>query len=316
VPSRYLGCLNMRINFQAEAELIAKQALAVDWVAAACVTCLLYDHVLTLGQECSTVWSTRFSLGKVLFLINRYLVEAMLVFDSITSSRSHLSIPFCVFYLRWLAVVTSVAIIVVEAILTIRVCALYQSNKPVLCIASFFFLAGACTLVGLTVKDYVGEPVDAVNDFSMLPGCYATSVPSILAGWWITPVIVESVLFLLMITRVFTWWKDRRTVPPMLILMARDSTIYFAIYFALLIANLFVFEYGPPALASLLVTPLNTGGCIAGSRMLLNLRAYASAGPEQTEMATSVAFAGSPPNGRRPHPHVLTLERALSSCDC
>lgn len=31
-----------------------------------------------------------------------------------------------------------------------------------------------------------------VEDFSALPGCYAASVPNIIAGFWITPLLVES----------------------------------------------------------------------------------------------------------------------------
>ncbi|KIM84924.1 hypothetical protein PILCRDRAFT_817753 [Piloderma croceum F 1598] len=209
--------------------------------------------------------------------------------------------------MRWLAVVTSTAIIVMEGILTIRVWALYRSNKPVLCVAVFFSFGGTGTLIGLTIKDYLGEPVNAVNDFNFLPGCYATSVPSIIAGMWITPVIVESVLFALIIIRLFIWWKDKHSVPPLLILMARDSAIYFAIYFALLIANLFVFEYGPPALDGLLVTPLNTGGCIAGSRMLLNLRGHADQMPSQIEMTTTMIFARPPVCSNQRHAESLRL---------
>jgi hypothetical protein len=90
-------------------------------------------------------------------------------------------------------------------------------------------IGGVTTQVGLTIKDYVGEGVSgmvrltvcpflinicielAVNNFNALPGCYAASVPRIIAGYWyvclfslvifvsleplkcrITPVIVES----------------------------------------------------------------------------------------------------------------------------
>ena len=31
-----------------------------------------------------------------------------------------------------------------------------------------------------------------VEDFSTLPGCYAASVPDIIAGYWIAPTIIES----------------------------------------------------------------------------------------------------------------------------
>lgn len=61
--------------------------------------------------------------------------------------------------------------------------------------------AGVSTLVGLTIRDYVGEKVHSmparftypsrtsnsppvVQDFSALPGCYAASVPALIAGYW------------------------------------------------------------------------------------------------------------------------------------
>ena len=48
----------------------------------------------------------------------------------------------------------------------------------------------------------------------------------------------------------------------------RHSTLQCSI-FVLLIVNLFVFEYAPPFLSSLFVTPGNTAGCIAVSFCLL-----------------------------------------------
>ncbi|KIP09010.1 hypothetical protein PHLGIDRAFT_116729 [Phlebiopsis gigantea 11061_1 CR5-6] len=150
-----------------------------------------------------------------------------------------------------------------------------RDNKVVVWFARFLYLAGTCTLIGLTVKDYVGEAVDIVEDFSALPGCYAATVPSLIAGYWITATIIESTFFLLVIYRVITWNRVSVGVAPALVLMARDSTIYFTAIFVLLFVNLFVFEYAPPFLSSLFVTPANTIGCIAGARMLMNLRAFA-----------------------------------------
>ncbi|KII87604.1 hypothetical protein PLICRDRAFT_176400 [Plicaturopsis crispa FD-325 SS-3] len=58
---------------------LAHSAMATDWVAGACITCLIYDHVLTLSQEISGIWWSRFSISKVLFFLNRYVVAAMIV---------------------------------------------------------------------------------------------------------------------------------------------------------------------------------------------------------------------------------------------
>ncbi|KIM76854.1 hypothetical protein PILCRDRAFT_825832 [Piloderma croceum F 1598] len=268
-------------------EEMARQAYVVDWVAAACMACLLYDHVLTFGQEVERMWPARCSIPKLLFFANRYIVEPMLLFNSIVSSRNFLSIPVCKFYLRWLVCTITVTTAVVEGILVARVWAIYRTQKTVLAATMFFYLSGVCTLVGLTITDYAGESVSAVNDFDVMPGCYSASVPPIIAGYWITPVIVESVLFALIAVRGFVWLKDKDRVPAALVLLARDSTVYYMVIFALLIANLFVFEYGPPFLSSMMVTPSNTAGCIAGSRMLLNLRALAFSNNVPTDMETT-----------------------------
>ncbi|KZP23773.1 hypothetical protein FIBSPDRAFT_951682 [Athelia psychrophila] len=114
--------------------------------------------------------------------------------------------------------------------------------------------AGAGALVGLTLTDYLAESATAIDDFDYLPGCYAASLPPIIVGYWITPVIVESVLFLLMAIRIFTWWRAQHAVPSILVLMARDSAVYFTICLSLLIANLLFFEIGSPSLGGLMVT--------------------------------------------------------------
>jgi len=219
-------------------------------------------------------------------------VIPMLVFNGIASSRTHLPENFCVFYLRWLVVCITVTHATIEGILLTRVWALYRGNTPVLAIASFLYLGGVITLAGLTMHDYLGEKVLIVQDFSTLPGCYAASVPAIIAGYWIAPVIIESVLFALVMWRAFAWWKDRSAAPPTLTLMARDSAVYFFVIFVLLIVNLFVFEYAPPFLSSLFVTPSNTAGCIAGSRLLLNLRSLSDPDKTDLEMSTGLRFTG------------------------
>jgi len=73
--------------------------------------------------------------------------------------------------------------------------------------------------------------------------------------------------------------------------------VYFSIIFVLLTVNLFVFEYAPPFLSSLFVTPSNTAGCIAGSRLLLNLRSLSDPNRMEIEMSaisTDLQFAGTP----------------------
>lgn len=270
---------------------MAAEALAVEWVAAVCMTLLIYDNIITFGQEVSTMWLSRWSIPKVLFLLNRYLVVGMLSFNAIASSQTHLPNDFCIFYLRWLVCTITVTNSVVEGILVARVWALYRENRIAVAIALTFYFSGICVLVGLTVADYIATgPVEAVDDFQQLPGCYARTVPSLIAGYWISPLIIESIFFMMVVWRAAGWWRTDVPVPPTLVLLARDSSVYFLIVFVLLFANLFVFLYGPPFLSSMLVTPSNTAGCIAGSRMLLNMRNLAYGHTD--EATTDIEMSG------------------------
>ncbi|TFK69182.1 hypothetical protein BDN72DRAFT_959739 [Pluteus cervinus] len=258
---------------------LAEDAMAVKLVAAACMTALIYDHAITFDEEVERVWPSRISIPKLLFFLNRYVVGGMLIFNAIASSQAGLSPSVCVFFLRWLAVTVTAQNAIVQGILVMRVWALHRQNKVALSIALSFYFGGVITLIGLTVQDYVGEAVAIDDDLSQLPGCYATTVPSIIGGFWIAPLVIESVLFLLVVSRAFKWWRDGSSAPRILSLLARDSTLYFAIVFALLLANFIMFQLGPPFLASLLVTPSNTAGVILGSHLLLNLRALAAPPP-------------------------------------
>ncbi|KAK0437031.1 hypothetical protein EV421DRAFT_1978562 [Armillaria borealis] len=344
-------------------EEMARQAWAVAWVAAGCVTCIVYDHIITLGEECNHIWPARMTLARVLFFVNRYVVEGMLLFAFIGKDAyyvhqlqldligpkiaagfgnlstsvgvlsfvlSHLTDIMrsctCTFYLRWLSVNLTVQNAVVQGILVLRVWALYQGNKPVIGLAFFLYFSVCATLVGLTITDYLAESVD-VETVVALPGCYADSLPRMLAGYWITPLAIESYLFIMVTLRAFVYWKAGESSPAILNLMARDSTVYFAIIFALLLGNLLMFLFGPPFLSSLLLNPLSAASCILGSRMLLNLRVAIIDPSSELEIPRN-ARHGSSEYPRHPHAHFESdshlvmhtaeeseLERSGISCD-
>ncbi|TFK36421.1 hypothetical protein BDQ12DRAFT_737007 [Crucibulum laeve] len=211
-------------------ETLVEQGTAINLVAASCMTCILYDHFITLDQEIARMWPARMSVAKILFLLNRYLVQAMLIFNCISASQPYLSPGVCVFYLRWLVVTLTVTGAIVQGILVLRVWALHRNNKLAKGITYFFYASGTATLVGLVITDYINEDVLINKALNSLPGCYATSVPSIIAGFWIVPLVVESVLFMLVISRAFVWWKNGSSAPRILSLLARDSTVYFTVF--------------------------------------------------------------------------------------
>ncbi|KAJ3545132.1 hypothetical protein NMY22_g2557 [Coprinellus aureogranulatus] len=57
-----------------------------DLAAAACSVSLIYSHILTLGDEVARIWpGRRLSLAKILFFVNRYVIEGITLFNCFSS---------------------------------------------------------------------------------------------------------------------------------------------------------------------------------------------------------------------------------------
>ncbi|KZP25761.1 hypothetical protein FIBSPDRAFT_1008001 [Athelia psychrophila] len=248
----------------AEFQRMAQEAYAVDWVAG-CGYSRERKIWQWRGSGAEQQDRERWSIARLLFFTNRYIVEAMLILYLPYLLQDTLLILSAQRPQRIISQVNC------KTVVAEFECAL-EIDATATAVNSIYggWYGGVGSLVGLTITDYVADSVTPVDDFAVMPGCYAASVPGIIAGYWIAPVIVESLFFGLIAFRLVSWWlNDRHAVPPTLILLARDSTIYFTIIFVLLITNLFMFEYAPPFLSSLMVTPVNTAGCIAVTAIFL-----------------------------------------------
>ncbi|KZV77834.1 hypothetical protein EXIGLDRAFT_694447, partial [Exidia glandulosa HHB12029] len=110
----------------------------------------LWEHIITSNEEFDVIWKSSWSLGKVLFLLQRYLVWPELI-GALYEFGSGYGIPYSVSMsgdlclshlfvpppvdrspLKWLlAVATSATISMAHAILLMRTWALWRSNKCV-----------------------------------------------------------------------------------------------------------------------------------------------------------------------------------------
>lgn len=59
----------------------------------AALTCVVYNHLLTLDAEVKYTWKRPFSLLKLLFLYDRYVVEGSLGFILYSESCSEIPVP-------------------------------------------------------------------------------------------------------------------------------------------------------------------------------------------------------------------------------
>ncbi|KAH8106889.1 hypothetical protein BXZ70DRAFT_256982 [Cristinia sonorae] len=210
---------------EVEADMASK-AYLVTWLGAACASVIVYEYTITFGAEVEFYWWTKWTIPRVLFFLNRYLVGSIIIFDFIANAIPHLSVPF---YLRWLSITVTITTSITEAILTTRVCALYRTHPRLRAFSILCCVLGTTTLVVITIVNYLATgPVDVVTDYPDLPGCQSTDNPFLAIAYWITPLCIESVFFIMVIYQAFGWVRQRQPPPPTLRLLARDSAVYFA----------------------------------------------------------------------------------------
>jgi hypothetical protein len=235
------------------------------------------------------VWSLRWRLPKISFLVNRYITPPMLVFNTIVLTLPNLSPKFCQFWLQWQAWPTLLALATVELILIMRVSAIYNSSF-LMYVFFGFYCCEVGSMLGMIGFLYRTSANPLVTP-SYLPGCYSLGFVPWLYGFWVAPVILESIIVILTLLKALRLMRDPIHGSPTLRLIARDSVVYFLIMFSILTANLFIFKFAPPFVSSLLIGPSSSIACVAVGRMMMNMRSL-SLNVNATELDTlgSLAF--------------------------
>jgi len=265
---------------------VFSEATKNSYVMLAFMMLVLYDHVITLDKEIEWIWTLRWGLPKIIFLINRYLITPLILLAAISQTLYPLSQSFCGFaigFVTWSPLLTFSG---AELLMIFRVCSLYGHHKLVVWFLRIYFILVVTTSTALQVLAIM------MNTFSYIlyenvPGCYSVSDGhAILWAAWVPALTLEGVLVLLMAYKVISYPNNfNQTIT----LLARDSTIYFAIMF---VGLLLTVEGGTHW--SLPVPPLFPTQCItsiAVGRMMMNLRGLILDDPEHTVHLQTLEFA-------------------------
>ncbi|KIM75614.1 hypothetical protein PILCRDRAFT_827050 [Piloderma croceum F 1598] len=257
-----------------------------NYVDIAFIMLVLYDHVITLGEEIKWIWTLRWGLPKIIFLTNRYIITSFFVLSTVSQTIYPLTLSVCKFvgsFLTWSPIFTFSA---AELLMIIRVCSLYGHRKLVI-----WFL-GICFILAVT-SSVVTQVLFLRSFFATLwyehlPGCYI-NYDGAPIQWhtWIPSISLEGILILFMARKVIFYRHDmNRTIT----VIARDSAIYFVILFVGIVLTVVdaVHDYIPISL--LLPTQCITS--IAVGRMMMNIRGLILDDPDHTlHLARTLEFA-------------------------
>ncbi|ESK86887.1 hypothetical protein Moror_3404 [Moniliophthora roreri MCA 2997] len=156
-------------------------------------SCLLvYDLSLSFNLELRHIWASKWSLVKVLYIVQRYLP----FFDTTVVVLHHqfaasLSPKYCSINYHISGWCFVVGIIISEIILTIRLWAVWQRSIPVAVGLAVFFL-GCWVPCFIFLNEFLNSMAFTVPLLPHFRGCYISGASQILYMCWVLMVIYDT----------------------------------------------------------------------------------------------------------------------------
>ncbi|KAJ6590403.1 hypothetical protein DFH09DRAFT_1139287 [Mycena vulgaris] len=123
-------------------ESLTVESHPVPNIYIACTTILIYDWMCTLDQEVSYVWSSSWTTGKLLFIINRYL-PFFGVSVSVAAQSTLIPPAECLMRYKLVSWLTLFSVHLSEVILMLRTYAIWERRRGVLVSLIILFLGTA-----------------------------------------------------------------------------------------------------------------------------------------------------------------------------
>jgi len=255
-------------------ENLVHQVLSVRYAELASSTIILYDHIVTLGAEIELIWTSGWTVGKVLFLLNRYYTLAVVIFNNYVLFSPHLNDKLCLYWFRWQGCTGIIAFVFGELILQLRLYALYFRDRRVLVLMAVVFVAAVAASTILMVVS-LNKIIAVSNLIPGLPFCVPLEIPKTFYAFWIPILVSESLMCGLALLRGLQSYHDRQrhqSSRHLVEILVRDSFLYFLILFAVYLSNTVIFIIGNPSQLESAIGYSVAMSCVMGNRLVLNVR--------------------------------------------
>ncbi|KAF8527217.1 hypothetical protein JB92DRAFT_2867736 [Gautieria morchelliformis] len=255
---------------------------------------LVYDIILTHGQEFKYLWRSPRALAKVAYFFTRYFAVIFMILESIAYIKMFLPLnvsELCLhlFHLEIWGI--TMFILLVDVLIVMRVFVLYSRNTRVGVFLFAVWITEVVTIVVLVIFAVKEEALfPAPVQPGLIPSCLNLTPPKYkyaLSCWgicsffqvvYITMTLVKMREFL----RGFGF-----SMSPILGVLFRDGLAYFLIIFSANMVNLMFDKLALQQLATIGGSWLITVASITGCRLVLNVRSAAK---------TPLAPQTAPPN--------------------
>ncbi|KAH7925740.1 hypothetical protein BV22DRAFT_1128780 [Leucogyrophana mollusca] len=264
---------------------------ASQYLSAAGLVVLLWDHLLTFGDEVRFIWSAKLSAPKVLFLFNRYVVPiAMIIqaygFSGLASPRltstafrgliileSDCSPHSCK---GWTAAAASLGMITIGTsnfLVLLRLWVLWDRSRRLMVWTLTLFVLTQITALATTAY-LISQMIPFLVYMPTMQVCLLSQKVDF-AMLWYPGVAFEVMIF------VTTFWnavdRPRAHNTQMAKILYRDGSAYFFVLFGLRLTNLILAIAAPLSLIFLGVFFIWCAVNVTLTRLILNLRRLSEA---------------------------------------
>jgi len=249
----------------------ASNILIANYAAVAFVMILLYDYVLTFGEEVEFIWKQKISVGSILFLFNRYMpmIDLVIAMNSYTN-RAIQQDKFCLPWVRIDVWITVLCVGIIDVLLLLRTWALWGRSRTILICLSVLLVA--CILAASGTSLYYSLTVVEFPSLNNIRSCLYT-IPNIniIYGSYVSSILFDSTVMILTLIKAVPA-RQPNGLTPLITQLLKDGVQYFVIIFLTAIVNMIMVNLAPPApsatLSILYLVMASTLGC----RLILNLR--------------------------------------------
>jgi len=232
---------------------------------------LLYDYVLTFGEEVEFIWKQKISVGSILFLFNRYMpmIDLVIAMNSYTN-RAIQQDKFCLPWVRIDVWITVLCVGIIDVLLLLRTWALWGRSRTILICLSVLLVA--CILAASGTSLYYSLTVVEFPSLDNIRSCLYT-IPNIniIYGSYVSSILFDSTVMILTLIKAVPA-RQPNGLTPLITQLLKDGVQYFVIIFLTAIVNMIMVNLAPPApsatLSILYLVMASTLGC----RLILNLR--------------------------------------------
>ncbi|KAL1743412.1 hypothetical protein HDZ31DRAFT_40986, partial [Schizophyllum fasciatum] len=245
-------------------------------IAFFCLT--VYDWLLTLNSEIKQFWLEPWSASKALFLVNRYLPPAIMMYvASIYSTWITVDIyPYsCRPAIQATFILNAFSVCVVQATLVLRLWYLFADTNLIRIPMTIAYIANVAITFYFTI--YSAANLEILRTIEHIQGC-RVSRPEHVWRIYLPSLVVHTLLFVLMLIRAVRNRHFLRQAPLLKRMLRDGGAFYFVVFFAVGFTAIgsFFDDYPQINIPSVYSSMLLACTSLALSRVLLSIRSLAA----------------------------------------